>query len=103
MFYTGYPLVNHIVTLNYQLVYTLAYAHGRYTGSLDSDREVAQGAPCLHEHAYEPSVLKQHKRSCIYIYIYIYIVFLQFKSFGKRRRSINAKQIEFFLKKSLKK
>ena len=75
MFYTGYPLVNHIVTLNYQLVYTLAYAHGRYTGSLDSDREVAQGAPCLHEHAYEPSVLKQHKRSCIYIYIYIYILF----------------------------
>ena len=43
MFYTGYPLVDHTVILNEQLVLTLACAHGQYMGNLDSDREVARG------------------------------------------------------------
>ena len=37
----------------------------------------------LHERTYEPIVLRQRKRSRLDI------VFLQFKTFGKKRRSIN--------------
>ena len=40
-------------------------------------------APCLHERTYEPIVLRQRKRSRLDI------VFLQFKTFGKKRRFIN--------------
>ena len=36
-----------------------------------------QRAPCLHEHTYEPIVLRQRKRSRLDI------VFLQFKTLGK--------------------
>ena len=47
--------------------------------------EIFPRAPCLHERTYEPIVLRQRKRSRLDI------VFLQFKTFGKKRRSINVK------------
>ena len=45
----------------------------------------APGVYPIHERTYEPIVLRQRKRSRLDI------VFLQFKTFGKKRRSINVK------------
>ena len=52
---------------------------------LEASFQNFQRAPCLHERTYEPIVLRQRKRSRLDI------VFLQFKTFGKKRRSINVK------------
>ena len=68
MFYTGYPLVNHTVILKWQLLYTTATEK-----LLEASFENFPRAPCLHERTYEPGVLKQRKRSCIYIYGFLAI------------------------------